>query len=380
MALRRSLLNIDTRQANVAEYASGLRDGFGMTKEIARSVILNRVLNRSITQAKGRRPPFHAGEDLLDRIAHMAARGQGFENFSGDDEIDDDNRVAAGSFIRASKIQKDVSDDLIYTFLIEFVNDSLKSFSVVDIETFEGREITAQPRERGSFSTHVVMRLPKPGDKDLAEYRCAIEYSPNVRRLDIQALFVRQLRRIAKVEGWDFPEERTSKRGQPLKPNMFKYHPKLEFAVDVGRSMKSLSVGKSLSKILLTKKAEKQSIGLPTEVRHMDVVADVQMSISGKEAPADPGERASWLDKLLSAAHADGFRSRVYYKGAGGKPIIGSLEHEVASAIDLMMCPRETIMLAVEPPPWRRTIDEDTTSKMVALLRDDKLWERPQGG
>lgn len=352
-----------------------------MTREIARSVILNRVLNRTVTQARGRTPPFHSGEELLDLIAHLASRGQGFESFSGDDEITDDARSPTGSFIRIRQVVKEPSeDDLIYTFLIEFVNDSLKSFSVVDIETFDGREITARPRERGSFSTHVLMRLPKTGEKDLAEYRCAIEYSPNVRRLDIQTLFARQLRRIAKVSGWDFIEERTGKRGQALKPSAFKYHPKFEFAVDVGRSMKALSAGRSLSQILLTKKSERQSIGLPTEIKHVDVIADVQMRISGKEAPADPLERSTWLDRLLAAAHADGFRSRLYYKGTGGKPVIGSLEHELASAIDLAMCPRETISLAVEPPPWRASLDAETKSKMILLLRDDKLWARHPGG
>lgn len=350
-----------------------------MSSSVYRSVILNRLLSKSITQTREHDAPPHLGEELFDHIADRVKRGWAFECFSGEDEFDDDKRKATGNFIRIRDCIKEVDgNDVIFVLLVEHVDFGRTSFPVVDIETYSGRAIEARPKERGATSTHVVCRFPAQGQRDELEYRCAIEYSSSVRRLDIQLLLARQLRRIARKEEWNFIVERRGKRGQALAPQSFKYHAKLELAVDVGRSLKAAASGRTLSQVVLTKRSEKQSIGRPTVVSHMDVLADIEIRISGKEAPVDPKDQKSWLDSVFAHFGAKGYTGKVLYKGPAGKTISGAVDQAVATAIDLMMCPREDIELAAEPPPWREIIDGETADRMKALLRDNRLWERGQ--
>ena len=183
------------------------------------------------------------------------------------------------------------------TLLFEFIDQSKRSFSVVDIQELVGREISGKASERGSRSAHMVVRLPIKQYDD-GSYRCAIEVAHSITRSDIENFLCRQLRRQASADQASYTVTSTNKKGNP-KERIYRYTPRLELFADIGRKIDfAISGGRELAHMTFTKRHERRSIGKQTEIMHKDVIADVQLRVSAKQGPEDPEERLSWLAKV----------------------------------------------------------------------------------
>src|SRR5580698_4514067 len=104
-------------------------------------------------------------------------------------------RFKAGAghhFVRLRALRLEDTDDYVYaTLLIEAIDMNDRTFAVVNTETFDGREISAEGKERGSAAAHVVVRIPQHGAHDDGKYRCAIETVHPITRTDIATLLNR---------------------------------------------------------------------------------------------------------------------------------------------------------------------------------------------
>jgi hypothetical protein len=170
------------------------------------------------------------------------------------------------------------------TLLLEFVDESKRSFSVVHTQKLTGREIAGAGEERGSLSAHVVVRLPIKQYDD-GSYRCAIEVAHSIPRSAIEHFLCRQLRRQAASDESTFSVKVPGKRGMVVEKE-YRYNPRLELFADIGRKIDFvLSGGRELAHMTFTKRSEKQSIGKPTSVAHKDLYADVELKVSAKQGP-----------------------------------------------------------------------------------------------
>ncbi len=345
-------------------------------------VLLNRLLSKSVTTARRQTAPPHGGEELLDIIANQHKLGFAFEAFGPGDTDDEGERLQiAGDHdhIGLRDFRKEITPDAVfYTLLIEYVNASQKSFPVVNRATRVGRELAGDEDERGVAAIHVVVKLPASGFPDDGDYRCAIEYSPNVRRLDVEKLLCRQLKRVAARDNWIFQVGRIGSRGRPVKADEFKYRARLELAADVGRAMGFSGAKRQLAQIVFTKKLSKQEIHGPTHVKFDTVLADLEVKVSGKQAPEDEDEKRTWLSSLRQHYENIGYSTRLMFRYAGGGTMSGEVDKAVAGAVDLIMCPKEYVSLEAERPKWCSQIDMPFADKLKALLSDDSLWQRAQ--
>jgi hypothetical protein len=174
--------------------------------EFQRFVILNRLVSKSVSRAPEEfKPPLVEGEELFKMLKERHDSGAAIEFFGADetgrdaDESDDDRikRSAGHDFVWLRKITMvDRGAHRYVTMLLEFVDQSKKSFSVVDTSSLKGRDITGAKNERGGVSCHVVARLPIRQHDD-GTYRCAIEIGHHINRGMIEAFICRQLRRWA---------------------------------------------------------------------------------------------------------------------------------------------------------------------------------------
>src|SRR6185437_12432839 len=123
----------------------------------------------------------------------------------------------------------------------EFVDWNKRSFSVVNTQTFSGRDIQGEDDERGGTTAHVVVRIPKDGDFEDGKYRCAIEVVHPITRADIEYLLCRQLRRQAEMDSWSFRVE--TDKGTKKLVNDYRYYSRLELAADVGRTLNVAASG-----------------------------------------------------------------------------------------------------------------------------------------
>lgn len=353
-----------------------------MTEKFYRNIMLNRLVSRSVTQApKEHEPPTHSADELFGYLRNRKARGIAVEFFGGEEDEDDAKRIASGKgydFIRIKDIAERTHDGSRYVILlIEFVDQSVKSFPVVDIVNFSGRDLNAKEDERGSSSCHVVIRLPAVGAYDDGSYRCAIEYVTSLTRRNIEHLLSRQLRRHARASEMTFMV-RTSGKGKKASEKTYKYHPRLDLLADVGRSILSAAGTreKKLSHLVFTKRSERQDIAGKTAVFHDDVFADVELRISGKQAPVEKPEQKTWLQRLRSHYEQAGFETKVYFRHVGGTVLGGEMHDEVAGAADLMLCAKELIETTTPPRRWVDAIQPDTRDKMIELLERDEIWKR----
>jgi len=346
-------------------------------------VLLNRLVSRSVANVREHKPPLHVGEGLLDIIENQFKLGLAIEYFdSGDAGLDEEERILNeddSDSIGIRDFKKQTTENAVYVImLIEFVNSKQKSFSVVHRKTKMGREIAGEEDERGASAAHVVIKLPVNGAKDDGDYRCAIEYSPYVRRLQIEKLLSRQLRRVATMEEWNFNVSRTSKSGRSVKDAEYRYHAKFQLVADIGRNLQG-GAKAQLAQIVFTKRLEKQEIHGQTHVEHVDeILADMQVRISGKQAPADEEEKRSWFERIRAHFQGRGYTTKLYYRHPSGGMMSGEVDQAVAGAVDLVMCPKEYVELAAERPRWCSEIDLPFADRMKALLSDDNLWQRAQ--
>jgi len=350
-----------------------------------RFVLLNRLVSRSATRApEEHKPPMIPGAQLLEAIERRRSSGSAIE-FLGlveterDAEKGDKARIRSGKghdfiLLRQMKFEER-SPWKFATLLLEFVDESRRSFSVVHTQNLTGREIAGADEERGSRSTHMVVRLPIKQYDD-GSYRCAIEVAHSIPRNAIEHFLCRQLRRQAAQDGLTFGVKLAGKKGKSVERE-YRYNPKLELFADIGRKIDfALSGGRELAHMTFTKRSEKQSIGKPTTVAHQDLYADVELKVSAKQGPEGPAERIAWLSAVRSAYEMRGYETRMYYRHLNGGILSGQVHHALAGATDLVMCQKELISLKREPKEWYPKIDNEINEQMITLLSTDDLWER----
>ncbi len=347
-----------------------------------RHILLNWLISKSVSHAKGHAPPTHGAEELLGILQARLRAGTAVEFFGATEDDDDAKRIAAGrgyDLIRLKDLKLETIGTGRYAFvLIEHIDQTATSFPVVNIETFSGREIEGDEDERGAATAHVVIRLPTADGYDDAQYRCAVEAVRPITRRDIESLLCRQLRRYSKDHGFVFPGDIPAKAKGKGKPVEYKYRPRLELAADVGRAL-DLSVGqkRTLSQLVFVNRSEKKELAGPTSVLHEEYLASVEVRVSAKQAPTDEKERAGWLTQLRTYWEGRGYETRAYYRNANGSVVSGEILHrDIEGAADLVMCPKEMVTLPGERKGWRATFCDQTLAKMREIVDRDELWSR----
>jgi hypothetical protein len=342
--------------------------------------LLNRMISRSVTRSRSYDAPTMSGYELLRVLERRRRNGHAIEFLGAPDDDDDVKRIAKGhghDFIRLRHLRFEETASYRYaTLLIEFVDESVRSFPVVHVQKFTGREIAGDEEERGAWAAHMVIRLPLDDAHDDGEYRCAIEQMHRVTRRDIELLLSRQLRRYSEQQSLSFTVEVEQKRGR-AKTLEFRYHPRLELHADVGRTLGgSLDGGRVLTQMVFTQRKTKQSIGKPTVVDHQDFVADLEIRVSAKQGPKDPEEHRGWVTEIRDWYQQLGYEARMYFRHPGGGALSGNLDQDVAGATDLLMCPKEIISLSGPRRYWRDRIDGHIATELKGLVDQDNLWER----
>ncbi|KTR04989.1 hypothetical protein NS365_13230 [Aureimonas ureilytica] len=346
----------------------------------SRLVFLNHMISSSRSRAaQEHKPPLHSADELLRFLERRVQQGFAIEFFDAErnDSNDDAERVKDGvgsDFIRLKKITfTEVNSRRYATLLFDAVDQAIRSMPVLHVVSMKGRDIAGDEHERGSFSAHVVVRLPSGDDRDDGTYRCVVESVAGISRRTIGTFFRRQLRRVAKLNGFEFPIPREGKRG-PKKPGSAKYHPDLTLVADVSRAM--AGIDREVSQMVFTKRSERQTIADQTEVIQDEVVADVELRISAKQGPSDPNERKGWLLTLRRIYEERGFKTRLFFKHRSGKSTSGSLHDGMDAATDMLLCPKEEIVTEGAPRKWVDEIQTDVRDAMIALLDRDELWNR----
>jgi hypothetical protein len=119
----------------------------------------------------------------------------------------------------------------------------------------------------------------------------------------------------------------------------YQYRPTLELHAEVGRKL-SLGTGGELTHMLFTKKADRQSIGVETDVDHEDILADVEIRVSARQGPQDPEEKKHWFERIRGFYRGLGYESRVFYRHAKGRTLSGQVHAAEADAADLLRSTR----------------------------------------
>lgn len=344
-----------------------------------RVVLLNRLVSHSITTApEEHKPETHSLEELLELLNSRRTKGHAIEYIGGLDDEDEERRKKNGlgyDFVRLRQYRVDEVDGQRYAImLVEFIDQNSRSFPVVDVESFKGRELSGESEERGATSAHIVAKLPDPDGYDDGSYRCIVEYAPPITRAMIERFLSRQLRRAA--SDWSFSVIVSAKKGGQ-KEKRYKYHPKLLLLSDFGRKLNATG-GRTLTHAVFTKRHTKQSAGKPTDVEHQDFVADVEFRVSAKQAPEDPEERQGFFNSIRRYYETLGFETRLYFRYASGGTVSGELNKAVESAADIMMCQREMINIGSPRKTWVSTIDKKLVESMLELLDKDELWQRAE--
>ena len=353
-----------------------------MLADNERLVLLNRLVSLSTSRARLERPPTHSAAELLEIMRGRVQQDIAIEYLGL--RIGDDDALPAAviglSFMRMSEMKFEQTDSFKYvTMLIEYVNSGDKTFPVVHIETFAGREIEGGDQERGAATAHVVARLPADGQFDDGAYRCAIEVQHPITRSQIEHFLAYQLRRHCDDRGWSFPVRSKSKqRGGKVVTKEHRYRAKFRLLADVGRKLNLAGdSGRNLSQMVFSKRGTRHSIGKQVDVIDEEtIVADVELRVHAKDGPEDPAERLNWAARIRKYYEERGFDCRLFFRNAGGKTLFGAVDQAIESAADLLMCPRETIYLTSAPKRWHATIHAEIVEKLRDILDQDELWER----
>jgi hypothetical protein len=352
-----------------------------MLADNERLVLLNRLVSLSTSRARLERPPTHSAAELLEIMRGRVLQKIAIEHLGM--RIGDDDALPAAvaglSFMRLREIKFEQIESFKYvTLLIEYVNSGDKTFPVVHIETFEGREIQGAAQERGASTAHVVARLPADGDFDDGAYRCAIEVQHPITRSQIEHFLAYQLRRHCDEQEWLFPVNAKKKRRDgKVVTTEHRYRAKFRLLADVGRKLNVAGgSGRNLSHMVFSKRATRQAIGKQVDVINEEIVADVELRVHAKQGPEDPAERLNWAARVRKHYEERGYDCRLYFRNAGGQALSGAVDQAIESAADLLMCPRETIYLTSSPKRWHATIHAEVVEKLRDILDQDELWER----
>lgn len=347
-----------------------------------RLIILNHIVSRSSTQAgSDHAPPTHGAEELLRILNTRRLNGEAIEYLGATDHEDEKIRRENGlnhDFVRLKSFNIAVMEGKSYAIMLfEHADQTQKSFPVIHRRSLTGRELSGDEEEVGASTAHVVVRLPNQGEYDDGSYRCAIEHvHGGVSRKLISTLMRRQLRRHARAEQWTFEIFTTNKRGKP-EIKKYRYNPKLELLADVGRALADgTPSGRILTSMTFTKRSERRATGRETSVKHAEYEADVAIKVSLTQAPKDPAERRTWVQRIRDEYSELGYTSQLFYRSAAGAEVRGKVHQDVEGAADLLLCPKEVITLDAPARRWREDICTEMVGKLRELLDRYELWSR----
>lgn len=345
----------------------------------SRIVLLNRLISRSVSRApQGNYPPTHGADELLriidqGRKTNSAIEYEGLE--AKETEIERHEAGMMFPFIRLSDFRIiDRAESRYACLLIEHGDNAARALHLINTRTFQGREISGEEYEFGATSTHLVVRLPTPDESDEGMYRAAVEAVSPITRGQIEWFLCAQLRRHANKNQFEFEADISSGRKGKRKP--YKYHPRLELVSDVGRKINLGIGGQSVSSIVFTKRGVLREVAGETTIEYDTVVANAEFRINAKEGPTDPDEQIGWFRGMMKHWHDRGFKSRLYFKGLGGKEIGGVVHRDLAGAADLLLCHKERIVFADYPPKWRPSLCDETVRQLIELVDKDELWRQ----
>ncbi|UQD96128.1 hypothetical protein [Bradyrhizobium japonicum] len=355
--------------------------------DFQRFVLLNRLVSISTSHAPtAYKPPLVAASTLLEALEDRKAAGHAIEFIGAkeaerDAEETEDERIARCSglnFILLRDMKIDQDGEYSYAkLLLEFVDHGKRTFSVVDTESLEGRDIAGEKNERGGISTHIVVRLPKSQHDD-GQYRCAIEVAHSFNRQMIETFICKQLRRWARAEELTYPVRAPDKRkpGQ-MNTKDYKYTPRLELVADVGRTLSFATAGgRELAQMIFSKRSAKQSIGGKDHVVDEEIIADVELRVKAQNGPADPLERIKWFTGIRSLYETNGYKTSLSYRQLNGGVVTGKVHQALAGATDLVMCQKELMSLKHDYREWYPKIDDEIADQMATFVDKDELWQR----
>jgi hypothetical protein len=348
-----------------------------MSSDGDRFVLLNYLVSRSSTRARRVAAPTHSARELLDVLSARCDRNWTVEFIGGQDERDEATRISVNegfNFIRLKKLRFDESNGHHYACLLfQYVDVAKSSFQVVNIRTFEGRQISGGQDERGGVYAHLVVRLPNPGEFDDGMYRCVLEAAPSISRSLIQHLIAKQMRRDPTYGALSFNEPIHYRRKPPgSKPH--DYSVKLDLLADIGRKLTDVSSNRVLTKMQFTKRSAHQNTATQMEVEHVDFVADLQVVVSANQGPTDPVERLGWAAQLKAHYDALGYVPRFFFRSESGDVDGGDIHPAIASATDLLVCPRERVFYPEEARGWSDELNESVLTVLRPVLDRDELW------
>ena len=371
----------------------GVQGGQAMAEEVnyanQRIVLLNTMIARSTTRARDHHAPTVGALECLDILEQRRKKKWAVEFFGLDEKAIGDENTSPADF-EAVRIKKGEGLDCVRlrhlriekakkhtyaTLLVETIDVNAKSFPVVHVETFNGREISGESKERGATTAHLVVRIPAEGDYDDGAYRCAIESVHPITRTEIETLLCRQLRRHADAIDLRFTVQVQDKAGKPEQKH-YRYNPRLDLNADVGRGITIAQEDRTLSHMVFIKRSEKEVIGKGTAVDHEEFLADVEIRIAASQAPKPEEQKRTWLQKVQDWYRKQGYEVRLYFRHANGGVIGGDVHKAIAGAADLIMCHREPITLSKPPKRWVSQINDEIESALRGLVDRDELWVR----
>jgi hypothetical protein len=130
--------------------------------DFPRFVLLNRLVSISTSHAPvAFKPPLVVGSELIAALQQRKRSGHAIEFLKADDgekdaEETEDQRIArctGFNFVWLRDIKISRSGQYSYAkLLLEYVDQGKRSFSVVDTQSLEGRDIAGKRNERGGVS------------------------------------------------------------------------------------------------------------------------------------------------------------------------------------------------------------------------------------
>lgn len=184
-----------------------------LSKDQQRIVLLNHLVSRSTSRAPETvRPPKMAALPFFQLLHKRWKSGHAieFDRLEESNDMDELTRITKGRSHNALRLRRMRLEDPTTTqegyvsMLFELLDQQRKSFPVVHIESFKGRELAAEKDETGGLSAHVMARLPQTGAFDDGVYRCVVESVPTITRSRIESFMTRQIKREGE---WTFKAE-----------------------------------------------------------------------------------------------------------------------------------------------------------------------------
>lgn len=188
----------------------------------------------------------------------------------------------------------------------------------------------------------------------------------------LASLLARQLKTHCKQADWSFSVN--ARDGKRIIARAYKYHVKMELVADVSLSLTAATGRRPLSSLVFTKRAEKQEIGGEKTVHMDDVFGYIEIRVNAAQGPSDSKEQQSWVGWIVDHYQKLGFDTKMYFKSGGGSQVAGEVHGEVAGAIDLVLCPKETILLSDAPRKWHSTVQASVQAQLCGILENDALW------